>query len=179
MCMATVIYYEGASAKTPEPFDGLKKIGYVVEARKEDNKPKWGGDTVCGVAFKNAHGTYQFSGMAHVRSGKSPHGWRWEIAVLAAKDVLAGWHPGGEWDRIRYYMFPMYSVSKNVCNFKKEFAYIGTVGVHEFYAEPTPEELESLNRKEPEPPECKVKLEPKKSHVHHHKVKRRHHRDRY
>ena len=97
---------------------------------------KWGGDTACGVALKNARGTWQFSSMAKaVNRSSEPSGWRWDDSVSATLTVTRyGWEPDGDWRYVRYYMRRLYSAPKNVARFDAEFKKIGELGHHEFYA---------------------------------------------
>lgn len=135
-CAARVVFHEGGSAKFPEPYGALQKIAYVVYARKLENRRKWGGDTACGVAYKNAKGTWQFTSMKDPRNRYShPSGWRWDAVVKATLSVFrGGWRPEGEDAAMRYYMRREKSDAKCVKAFDAEFLSRGLDGHHEFFA---------------------------------------------
>lgn len=139
-CVARAVYFEGGSSEYPEPYVGLQLAAYVIKARGLEDLRMWGWYTGCGVANKNAAGTYQFSSMASAKNRDArPHGWRWRQAVAATLSVYRhGWHPalvfGGRWDEVRYYMRRSYSNPDNVRRFVAEFDKIGNIGHHEFFA---------------------------------------------
>lgn len=173
MCVAKNVWFESSLAH--QPADGDKMAAYVVVARAQENREKWGGDTYCGVVLKYKQFSWTLSMRNHLRV---PRGVEWGRAVQATLVVTrGGWQPTDGMERARYYMNRRYAARKNACNFQKEFAWVGEVGDHEFYAEPTEEELINLQGP-PVPYECKPGPTPKKKFLRH-KKKRKHHRGRH
>jgi hypothetical protein len=146
-CLALAVYFEGGS--TAETEEGQRHIARVVVERARANKPYWGGTEICDVVFYKRSKTCQFSFACLPAERRTPRGGAaWEYSMSIAKDELEG-KSGLQERSIRYYMNAELSALRNVCAFRKEFVAVVQAGRHEFFREPTREELKDLTRTDP------------------------------
>jgi len=157
ICLTRNVYWEAALAK--QSYISQLMVGYVTKQRADDvraderKRKKYGDSTICGCVYARRQFSWTFLVSAHHQNTILP-GKMWESAQSAADQVLAGWHPGGEWDQARYYLNPRHTPRRNVCRFKKEFKFIGSIEDHDFYRELVGDEIEK-RKTEPEPEECR------------------------
>jgi spore germination cell wall hydrolase CwlJ-like protein len=146
-CLSLAVYFEGGS--TAETEEGQRHIARVVVERARANKPMWGGPEICDVVFHKSHGVCQFSFACLPVARRTPRGGAaWRYSVEIARDEIEG-RSNVEERSIRYYMNAALSARHNVCAFRKEFVRVGQVGRHEFFREPSSEELVQLRRSQP------------------------------
>jgi hypothetical protein len=143
-CMALAVYFEGGS--TGESERGQRHIARVVHERAKANKKKWGGSDICDVVFYKRKVTCQFSFACLPLARRTPRpGAAWQYSMQIARDELEGRSALKE-SSIRYYMNAALTPDRNACRFRKEFVRVVEAGRHEFFREPTPQELAALSK---------------------------------
>ena len=143
-CMALAVYFEGGS--TGESERGQRHIARVIHERAKANKKKWGGSDICDVVFYKRKHTCQFSFACLPIARRTPRpGAAWDYSVTIARDELEGRSELKE-SSIRYYMNAALTPDRNACRFRKEFVRVVEAGRHEFFREPTPQELAVLSK---------------------------------
>jgi hypothetical protein len=141
-CLTLAIYFEGGS--TFEPEIGQRHIARVIHERARANLRKWGGSDICDVVFYMRKGVCQFSFTCLPLARRTPrHGAAWHQAREIADQELAGKNELHE-RSIRYYMNTALTPLRNACRFRKEFVKVVDAGRHEFFREPTVQELAEL-----------------------------------
>jgi hypothetical protein len=145
-CLALAVYFEGGSSGESEL--GQRHIARVVVERARADKRKWGGSDICDVVFYKRSGVCQFSFACLPAARRTPRGGTaWEFSLSIAHDELAGRSSLTE-RSIRYYMNAALTPDRNACRFRKEFVPVVTAGRHEFFREPTKEELSQIAKAE-------------------------------
>ena len=158
-CLALAVYFEGGS--TGESELGQRHIARVVIGRAKANKPKWGGGDLCDVVFYKRGRVCQFSFACLPPARRTPKGGpAWEHSLAIARDELMG-RTNVKVRSIRYYMNAALTPARNACRFRKEFMPVVQAGRHEFFREPTTQELVRLARSKPA--ECVRHARAKKS----------------
>lgn len=135
-CLALNVYHEAAG----EPELGQLLVGYVTVARARENRPYWGGTSICGVVYKkeNKNGKVvpQFSWTV-LRKEHPPRSRAWTQAWNAADAVRSGkFVPDHDFAAARFYLNPQKAQKEHVCWFEKTLVKVGEVGAHHFYREP-------------------------------------------
>ncbi len=141
-CLTLAIYFEGGS--TFEPEIGQRHIARVIHERARANLRKWGGSDICDVVF------YMRKASASSRSPacRSRGGRRDTARPGRRREEIAGQELEGTNElherSIRYYMNTALTPLRNACRFRKEFVKVVDAGRHEFFREPTAQELAEL-----------------------------------
>jgi len=145
-CITLALFFEGGSSGEPE--EGLRHIARVIGERAKDNRREWGGGTICGVVFHREKGVCQFSFACLPRARRTPRKGRlWDISAEIARDEIEGENEGPD-HAIRYYMNAELASLRSVCWFRRWLVRVIEAGRHEFFREPTPQELEEMSQTE-------------------------------
>ena len=128
LCLAKNVYWEAKG----EPFAGKLAVAYVTLARAHDNRPGWGGETICGVVYSPD----QFSWTIDPNKvhGVPDEAENWKASLQASQEVQSGYVPPGL-TLARYYLNSSSAGKNQFCWFKKKLGYLATIGNHDFYRE--------------------------------------------
>lgn len=134
-CMRDAIVTE-ASIESDE---GQRMVGWVVAQRALDNRPDFGGGSICKVVYavrQNADGTFtsQFSGPVYQAvTLPDDHPALVRAEFNARKVLLGGWKPEEKLRSARFYLRPEHADQRRASWFKKRI-FLAKVGNHHFYA---------------------------------------------
>lgn len=152
-CLGLNVYWEAAMAK--EPLEGMRMVAYVTHERMRQNRPYWGGNTLCGVVYAKrttllkkskerpkggSRTVYQFDWVRVVKDPTPRNRQRWVASVEVAEDEIAGrYQPPRGLMGATSYLNPHFAGKRNIKEFATRNRCLGTVegSQHLFFRDAT------------------------------------------
>ena len=122
---------------------GQRMVVWVAAQRALENRPYWGGGTICKVAYhqritKKGETVSEFTGVHNPPNLPEGHAALVRAEWNARAVLLGEWKPAVELQSARFYQNPVHADPSRSRWFEKKLHELGAVGDHIFYREKGP-----------------------------------------